>query len=95
MALVQIVLLISYLKFSMVNIRPYKNSDEIGIMKLDSLVEEHPWNRRNLANWKWRFKGANPAGKSLVWVAEDKNNILATFAIIPMMYLINGETVIT
>ena len=45
------------------NIRPYTEGDEIGIMKLDALVEEHPWNRRNLANWIWKFKGANPAGK--------------------------------
>ena len=68
------------------NIRPYVEGDETGIMKLDALVEEHPWNRRNLANWMWKFKGANPAGKALIWVAENKNNILATFAVIPIMY---------
>lgn len=77
----------------MIKIRPYNDNDEKGIMKLDFLVEEHPWNRRNLPNWKWRFKGENPAGKSLVWVAEDQNNILATFAIIPMMYFVNGITI--
>ena len=59
-------------------IRPYKNGDEVGIMKLDTMVEEHPWNRRNLANWNWKFKGKNPAGKSLVWIAENNKEILAT-----------------
>ena len=73
------------------NIRPYVEGDEKGIMKLDALVEEHPWNRRNLVNWMWKFKGANPAGKALVWVAEDKKNILATFAAIPIMYFVEGQ----
>ena len=58
------------------HIRPYKEGDELSIIKLDALVEEHPWNRRNLANWIWKYKGENPAGKALVWEAEDKNNIL-------------------
>ena len=75
------------------HIRPYKEGDELSIIKLDALVEEHPWNRRNLANWIWKYKGENPAGKALIWVAEDKNNILATFAIIPIMYFIKGQII--
>ena len=72
-------------------IRPYKNGDEDGILKLDTMVEEHPWNRRNLANWNWKFKGKNPAGKALVWVAENNKEILATFAIIPISVFVEGQ----
>ena len=45
-----------------IKIRKYKNGDETGIMRLDKLVEEHPWNRRSLKNWLWKYKGNNPAG---------------------------------
>ena len=40
--------------------------------KLDSLLETHPWNRRNKKNWFWKYKGSNPFGKSIVVVAENK-----------------------
>ena len=33
-------------------IRKYKKDDELGIIQLDKLTETHPWNRRNLKNWK-------------------------------------------
>ncbi len=74
-------------------IRKYKKNDEIQILKLDRLVETHPWNRRDLRNWFWKYKGANPAGKSLIWVAEEKNKIVATFSIIPMNYYLNKKTI--
>ena len=32
-------------------VRLYKKNDEKGIIKLDSLLEIHPWNRRNKENW--------------------------------------------
>ena len=38
-------------------IREYKVGDEKDILKLDRFLEEHPWNRRNLKNWKWKYKG--------------------------------------
>ena len=72
-------------------IRKYKKGDEKGILKLDRLVEEHPWNRRNLENWHWKYKGSNPFGKALVWVAENNNKIVATFSIIPLNYYINKK----
>ena len=65
-------------------IRKYKKGDEKKILLLDRIVETHPWNRRNLKNWFWKYKGCNPFGKSMVWVAEEKNKIVATFAAIPM-----------
>ena len=60
-------------------IRKYKKKDEIQILKLDRLVETHPWNRRNIKNWLWKYKGPNPAGKSLVWVAVNKKKFLLLF----------------
>lgn len=69
-------------------IRKYKKRDEIQILKLDRLVETHPWNRRNLKNWQWKYKGPNPSGKSLVWVAEENKKVVATFSIIPINYYI-------
>ena len=48
-------------------IRTYKKGDEIDILKLDSISENHPWNRRNKANWIWKYKGPNPFGKSIVY----------------------------
>ena len=75
------------------NIRKFKQGDEKQILKLDRLVETHPWNRRNINNWYWKYKGNNPFGKAMVWVAEEKKKIVATFSIIPLNYKINGETV--
>ena len=74
-------------------IRKYKKGDEIGILKLDKMVEEHPWNRRNLKNWEWKYKGKNPFGKSIVFVATNNQKILATFSIIPLKYKIMGRIV--
>ncbi len=75
------------------NIRKLKQGDEKQILKLDRLVETHPWNRRNIKNWFWKYKGNNPFGKAIIWVAEEKKEIVATFSIIPLNYKINGETV--
>ena len=41
----------------MLDIRKYQVGDEAGFHRLDNLVEEHPWNRRDLTNWKWKFRG--------------------------------------
>mgnify|MGYP007000383573 len=57
------------------NIRKYKKKDEIQILKLDRLVEEHPWNRRNLKNWFWKYKGRKPGGKTNIFVCEYKNKV--------------------
>ena len=74
-------------------IRTYKKGDEIDILKLDSISENHPWNRRNKANWIWKYKGPNPFGKSIVVVAEYKKKIIATFAIIPVNYSFRGKII--
>ena len=75
----------------MLDIRPYKSGDEIGFQKLDELVEIHPWNKRNLANWHWKFKGSNPAGEPIMIYAENDGEIIGHFAAIPMKYWFDGE----
>jgi len=74
-------------------IRKYKKGDEKKILLLDRIVETHPWNRRNLKNWFWKYKGCNPFGKSMVWVAEEKNKIVATFAAIPMDFRLKKKII--
>ena len=77
----------------MVKIRKYENGDEAGIMDLDRSVELHPWNRRDIKNWNWKYKGSNPAGKPLIYIAEDKGEIIGHFAAIPINYFISGKLV--
>tara|TARA_B100000963_G_C22618773_1_gene668768 strand:+ start:554 stop:1531 length:978 start_codon:yes stop_codon:yes gene_type:complete len=74
-----------------IKIRKYKKGDEKQILNLDRLVETHPWNRRNLKNWYWKYKGNNPFGNSLVWVAMNKKKVVATFSIIPLDYIVKGK----
>ena len=78
----------------MLDIRPYKSGDEIGFQKLDELVEIHPWNKRNLANWHWKFKGSNPAGEPIMIYAENDGEIIGHFAAIPMKYWFDGVEVV-
>ena len=40
----------------MVKIRAYKEGDENGFLRLDRLIEMHPWNRRDITNWNWKYK---------------------------------------
>ena len=78
----------------MIRIRPYKEGYEHGFQSLDKLVEIHPWNQRNLANWQWKYMGGNPAGDSLMFFADNDGDIIGHFAAIPMNYWIHGEKVI-
>ena len=75
----------------MLKIRSYKQGDESGFQELDQLVEVHPWNRRNLDNWFWKFKGNNPAGEPIMIYAENNDKIIGHFAAIPMNYWFDGE----
>lgn len=72
-------------------IRKYKKGDEVGILKLDRLVEEHVWNRRNLRNWFWKFNKKKRSMKSIVYVCEKNNKIIATFAILPIKWKIYNQ----
>ena len=77
----------------MFKIRKYIKGDELSILKLDRFVETHKWNRRNLKNWFWKYKGKNSSGKSKVYVCEHKKKIIATFATIPLEYIFNKKKV--
>ena len=77
----------------MFKIRKYIKGDELSILKLDRFVETHKWNRRNLKNWFWKYKGKNSSGKSKVYVCEYKKKIIATFATIPLEYIFNKKKV--
>lgn len=75
----------------MFKIRKYKVGDENQILKLDRLVEEHKWNRRNLSNWFWKFKQSPNTVSPIVYVCEYKKKIIGTFSTIPINYYINGK----
>jgi len=75
-------------------IRFYKDSDEQGVMKLDEILETHPWNRRNLSNWKWKYKGSNPAGESIMVVATHNDDVVGFFAALPMTYWVIDKEVL-
>lgn len=64
-------------------IRPYKDGDEKGIFDLDRRLETHPWNRRTLDNWYWKYTDKNPSGRSFVWLMEEDDKIIAHFAAVP------------
>ena len=74
-------------------IRKYKPGDEVGFQVIAKLVELHPWNRMNLANWYWKYKGDNPAGKPIMIYAENDGELIGHFAAIPMMYWFDNEDV--
>lgn len=65
------------------NIRPYRQGDEEGILILDDKLFSSKWNPRTLENWHWKFTGSNPAGHALVWVAEHQGEIVGHFAAVP------------
>tara|TARA_B110000977_G_scaffold28001_1_gene35704 strand:- start:32628 stop:33638 length:1011 start_codon:yes stop_codon:yes gene_type:complete len=85
--------IIKYSNTQVFKIRKYIKGDELSILKLDRFVETHKWNRRNLKNWFWKYKGKNSSGKSKVYVCEYKKKIIATFATIPLEYIFNKKKV--
>jgi hypothetical protein len=64
-------------------IRAYLSGDERAIMALDEQALPSVWNRRTLQNWFWKYTARNPAGESVVWVAEHNEKIVAHFAAVP------------
>lgn len=75
-------------------IRFYNDDDEYGVMELDRLLETHPWNRRSLSNWRWKYKGGNPAGEPIMVVASHDDEVVGFFSAMPMDYWMNGEDVL-
>ena len=75
-------------------IREYLPGDESGFQALDREVELHPWNRRDLDNWRWKFSGQNPAGDPTMIYAEHQSKIVGHFAAIPIAYWIDGASIV-
>ncbi|MCP5105629.1 MAG: GNAT family N-acetyltransferase [bacterium] len=64
-------------------VRSYEKGDEQAIMALDARVLPSVWNRRTLQNWYWKYTATNPAGASLIQVADHKEQLIAHFAAVP------------
>lgn len=75
-------------------IRAYKEGDEKEIWSLDRRLETHPWNRRDLNNWYWKYTAQNPSGKSYIWLLEDSDKIIAHFAAVPYKVKVFDEELI-
>jgi hypothetical protein len=74
-------------------IRSYVSGDEHAIMNLDARVLPSVWNRRTLQNWYWKYTETNPAGASLIWLAEHQEKLVAHFAAVPYRLKVFDEEV--
>lgn len=74
-------------------IRSYQKGDEHAIMDLDARALPSIWNRRTLQNWYWKYTGTNPAGASLIWVADHQEKMVAHFAAVPYRLKVFDEEV--
>lgn len=79
---------------SEIKIRSYKNGDEKNFYKLDRILEEHPFNRRSIENFLWKFRGKNPFGKATNFFCYSKKELLAHFGAIPLIWNINNRKVL-
>ena len=75
-------------------VRPFRDGDEKEIFELYKIVysarqyDPEKW----LKWWQWKYK-CNPAGKSIIWLAEDKGKIVGQYAIIPVFIKIDSDIV--
>lgn len=74
--------------------RPYRDGDERGILELwKAVYPEREYNQEKwLRWWNWKFKG-NPAGDSLVCVADHDGKIVGQVSIIPVRMKVGNEIV--
>jgi len=61
-------------------IRRYRKGDEQAILQLLNIVFSE---RLSLEYWKWKYQN-NPAGRSLIWLAECNSKIVGHYAIVPV-----------
>lgn len=71
--------------------RRYRPGDERAIMGLDERELPSLWNRRTLDNWHWKYTARNPAGESLIWLAEHEGQLVGHFAAVPYRLQVAGE----
>lgn len=74
-------------------IREYEDGDEVNFLKLDTLIEEHPWNRRDINNWYWKYKGNNPFGNPICIYCYLKKEIIGHFGLLPLDYFFDGNLI--
>lgn len=73
--------------------RAYSDGDESGVFELWKAThagvrcEWDMW----LADWRWKFE-ENPAGRGIIWVAEDGGRIVGHYAVIPVLVRVGTET---
>lgn len=72
-------------------IRNYNKGDEHAILELFEIVFKQ---KLNLKNWLWRFRD-NPAGKYLIKLMWDKEQLVGHYAVSPVMMKVNGESIVT
>ena len=58
-----------------ISIRSYRKGDEFSFFKLDRQLEEHPFNRRSIKNFLWKFKKKKPIWKiyKFFFISRKKN----------------------
>jgi hypothetical protein len=75
--------------------RSYQPGDEKGIFELwEAVYPDREYDYKKWICWWHWLNTDNPAGKSWIWIAEDKNNIVGQSVIIPVKVKINTDTVI-
>jgi hypothetical protein len=71
-------------------LRPYASGDESGIYDLAKRVfTEQPPNRFSKKYWEWEF-AKNPDGPANIWVADDHNEVVGHYAVIPRLWKVEG-----
>jgi len=73
------------------HIRPYRNGDEEGILKLRRAVfgDLDPV-RLKASTWQWQFQN-NPSGKAVCFLAEANGEIVGQYVILPTRFSIHGK----
>ena len=77
-----------------ISIRSYRKGDEFSFFKLDRQLEEHPFNRRSIKNFLWKFKKKNPFGKFINFFSYQGKKIIAHFGAVPLKWIIRNKEVL-
>lgn len=73
------------------NVRRYREGDENGIVDLLNLAWKTRFGKwHSLEYWHWKYK-QNPAGPPIIWLAEENNQIIGHYGIIPVIMKIGNS----
>jgi len=73
-------------------LRPYSAGDEQAIIRLASVV--YPGLSLDLAGWNWRYKD-NPAGQAIIELAQVDDEVVAHYAVSPVVVCADGSDKLT